>query len=106
MVVSSPEAKKILNEYDITSLQGIVLPVTIDLDAGDTIDFDEQVIRIHLSAKLSQLDPDRMLPAENITVFVKNIFTVQHRTREIVQETPEQREAWKGVLQELSQTVQ
>jgi hypothetical protein len=106
MRVEAPEVKKIVDDYDLVFSSGMMLPVTLDKSAGDTIEFDKDVITFRLTAKPSINDPDITLPAEDITVFTKHLVTVQHRTREVRELTPEQQFEWKKHLKEVGGTIQ
>lgn len=104
--IYSPEVKKIVNDYDIVSKSGMVLPVTIDLVAGDTIVFNDLTILIHLSAKPSKTNPLATLPAEDITIFISQVFSVQRREREVIKQTPAQKDEWNDLIVECGGTVQ
>ena len=106
---SDPKVKTV-DDLDFTFSNGLVMPITIDKAAGDVVDWNihEDAIVIHLSAKPSQ-DGESTLPAEDITVFRKNILLIQHRTREITELTSAQKREiseWKKTLQEVPKTLQ
>lgn len=94
MIIEIPEVKKILDDYDILFESGFMMPLTIDLDKGDTITFDDKAILIHLTSKPSRNNPDKFLPAEDITVFTPHIISIQHRTREVTELTPNEKASW------------
>lgn len=102
MIVNSPLATKFVHDYDVLFTSGMVLPASLDLEAGDTIDFNLDTILIHLAPKPSQNNPDVTLPAEDITIFVKHVLSIQHRTREVLGLTPEQNHEWRKTLSELT----
>lgn len=102
----TPEVKKIVNDYDIVSKSGMMLPVTIDLALGDTITFNDLTIMVHLSAKPSKTNPLQTLPAEDITIFINQVFSVQHREREIIERTPTQLDEWNNLILDCGGTVQ
>lgn len=104
MIVQVPEVKKILNDYDICFQTGMMMQITIDLDLGDTIEFNDRVILIHRSAKPSQNDPKILLPAETMTLFMPHVISIQHRFREVVERTPEQKFEWERIWQDLTST--
>lgn len=104
--IYSPQTNKLVEDYDFTMTSGLMLPVTLDLNAGDTIDFGLDVILVYIASKPSITDPDKMLPAENMTIFVKHLVSVQHRTREVPDLTPEQAFEWKKTLADINKTIQ
>lgn len=108
MLIQTPEVKKILDDYDILFQSGFMMPLTIDLEKGDTISFDDKAILVHLAAKPSKSDPNKLLPAEDITVFTPHIISIQHRTRELVEPSPEEKLKWAKTWADLitSPTIQ
>lgn len=106
MIVNAPEVKRLVHDYDFTFLSGMALPLTMDTEAGDTIDFLPATIQIHLAAKPSMNDPSKTLPAEDITVYTQHLATKQHRVREVVALDPEQQYAWAKTLKDITKTIQ
>lgn len=100
MVVNSPEVKKTVEDYDFTLSSGMMMPITVDTTMGDIIKVGSEVVQIHLVARPSLNDPTKHLPAEDITIFTKHLVSVQHRTREVVELTPEQQFEWTKTLKE------
>jgi len=100
-----PKVKKV-DDLDITLAGGIVVPITIDFEAGDTVDWDTHAdaIVIALASKTAS-NGETKLPAEEITIFKKNILIIQHRTREVSELTLAQKEEWRKTLQELRPTI-
>lgn len=105
MQIVSPLEPRIINEYDFTFHNGISLPLSLDLSLGDTIEFSEGKTKVTLTSKPSLVDPTKILPAEEITIFQSSLMFIQHRVREIVPPTPEQSVEWMKTLQEMSKTV-
>lgn len=107
MIVNPHIEPHIVDEYDVLMDNGLLLPFTIDKDNGDTVDFDTSPLTIHfnLAAKRSISNPELMLPAEEITLFVKHIVSITHRTREVLPPTPDQQEQFKS-LHKLNPTIQ
>ncbi len=102
MNIEVPILKRVLDDYDLVYENGMVLPLTIDLVAGDTIEIGEKVISARLVAKPSQNDPTRILPAEEITIFISKVASIQHRVREVNEQTPEEKASWQKTFQEFS----
>lgn len=110
-ITESDPKVKLVDDLDFTFSNGLVMPVTIDKSAGDTVEWDTHAdaIVIHLSAKPAQ-DGESSLPAEDITIFKKNILLIQHRVREVTELTSAQKrqlaEQWNKTLQEMPKTLQ
>lgn len=106
MQLVTPKATKILEDYDFLLTSGVMMPVTIDKDAGDVINFAPESITITLTSKPSMNDPTQTLPAEDITLYRLHVISYQHRVREVVQLTPEQQFEWNRTFQEMGGNVQ
>lgn len=106
MIVNAPEVKRLVDEYDFMFVSGMMMPVTVDVEAGDRAVFSDDRILIRLTAKPSLNDPEKKFPAENITIFTKHLLSLQHREREIVDLTPEQKFEWKDTILKATKTVQ
>lgn len=106
MRVETPEVKHVLEDYDFVFLTGMILPVTVNKDAGDTIQISDSVIAIHLVAVPSMNNPDVFLPERDITVFKTHLVSYERRTREVTDLAPEQQFEWARTFKELTKTVQ
>lgn len=102
MDIIVPEVKRVVDDYDFLFTSGFMMPVTIDREAGDKVDFNKDGITIYLSAKPAQSDPRRLLPAEDITIFSQHLLSVQHRRREVTMLTPDEKREWHKTFNELS----
>lgn len=105
MIVNTVSDPRKVDDYDITFENGLTMPITIDKENGDTIEFDDGVVRFYLAEKTT-IGSDDKLPAEDITLFIKHIVSISHRTRTVVPVTPEQRDLFKSSLHKLSATIQ
>jgi hypothetical protein len=107
MIISSSPTPRIIDDYDVVLASGHMMPISLDRAAGDTIDTDSSplVIKFYLAPKPTQNDPDVMLPAEDITLFVAHIISISHRTRELTPASPELQEQFR-TLHKLSPTIQ
>lgn len=103
MKVTTPEIKRLVEDYDIIFVSGQVMPITIDPSVGDTFATfpSSEIIKIHLSPKPSPSDKNKTLPAEDITVYLKHVISVQRREREVVELTPEQRAEWERAMKQI-----
>lgn len=107
MIVHAPEIKKVLDDYDFTFTGGMVMPITVDIEAGDTINFgrSDGTITIRLAQKPMLSDPEKLLPAEDISIYKQHLVAFQHRVRIVTNLTPEQQHEWMKTLKEMSPTV-
>lgn len=106
MIIKSIETQeKIYDCYDFTLLGGIVLPVNLNLEAGDTILVGPAQILITLQAKPSLTDPTILLPAEDVVIERRNLLAYQHRVMKVEEQTAEQHKEWKDTLLQIAKTV-
>lgn len=98
MIVTTPEVKHIVWDYEFMFASGMMLPLTVNPSAGDTIEFNDKYITVNLKEKASLTDPTQTIPAEVITIFVNHLATNHHRIREVTDMTPEQRVEWTKTL--------
>ena len=105
MILSTPDVKRTLHDYDIVFVSGMMLPITLDLNAGDTVDFSAEAIVFFLSPKPSLNSPDTLLPAEDITVLKAHVVSIQHRVREVMELTPDQKFEWGKTFAKASSMV-
>ena len=96
-----PKPRKV-KDFDFIFVSGQVMPVTIDEASGDTIEFVDGGVMISLVEKPSSVDPSKILPAEDITIFSSHLISIQKREREVATLTKEQQDSWKQTLDELS----
>jgi hypothetical protein len=99
MQIETSTPSKTIEEYDISILSGMVLPVTIDAKAGDTYEELTDRIKVYLAPKPGVPGSDKNLPAEKIEIYKAHVVSVNHRTREVPQLTPEQQAEWQKILQ-------
>lgn len=105
MYITQPTPEvKLVDDFDFVFDSGQFMPITVDKLAGDTIEFEPDSVTVHLVRKPSLVDPEKTLPAEDITIFARHIISVQHRAREIALVPVDP--AWQKTLLELGKTVQ
>ena len=104
---SSPEPYEV-EDYDLTFVNGLFMTVTVDAKAGDAVDYDTSPLTtiFHLSEKPSPTNAKLTVPAENITIFMNHVLSVQRRTRIVVQPAPEVKDEFQRTLHSLIKTVQ
>jgi hypothetical protein len=107
MIINPHLEPHIVDDYDISFDNGLSMSITVDKEAGDTIDWTTSplVVQFHAAAKPSVTDPDTLLPAEDTTIFLSHVLSISHRCREVMPRTPDQDIAFK-TLHKLSSTVQ
>lgn len=101
MIVNVPEEKHLVDDYDFTFISGMMMPVTVNTEAGDSILFSDLVVKIELTSKPSINDSEKLLPAEAITIYTRHLAAYQHRVREVIALTPEQQHEWAKTMKEL-----
>ena len=101
MQISTPLSKRYVNEYDIVFESGQMMPLTLDLVAGDTFVNDGTKLIVNLVAKPGLTDPSQSYPAEDIVIFLNHVISIQHRVREITELTPDQKAEWEETLHRL-----
>lgn len=94
---------KVVDDYDILFITDRVWPITIDPSAGDTIELDHpDCIRVFLAERSSPGDPNAKIPSETQYIYRTNILLIQHRRREVIPQSPEQKEQMKQLLKSVS----
>lgn len=106
MIVNTPEATHVVDDYDFIFHSGMVLPVTVSEKSGDSIEFFDTAIVIRIASTPSMNDPSVSLPARDITVYKTHLASYEHRTREVTALAPEQQHAWAQTLKEITKTIQ
>jgi hypothetical protein len=101
MIIKAPEIKHIVDDYEFLFESGFMLPVSIDKDQGDTVEFEDKAILIYKAPRPSQSDPTRFLSAEDITIFPTHIVAINHRTREVTELGPNEKEALRKSFTDL-----
>lgn len=108
MYITSPDPpKREVTEYDFSFQNGMMLPVTIDKDGGDTIDLETypHAIIINFAPKPSLVNPEVVTPPEQITIFTSHLLSIHKRVREVTDPTQEQKDLMKLTFQEMGKSV-
>lgn len=104
MFISTPDPPvRHLTDYDFIFTNGAAMPVTLDLALGDHITFAPDQITIHLAPKPG-MDPTKLLPAEELTIYTAHLISHQKRERQAQKLTREQQFEWNKAVETL-QTV-
>jgi hypothetical protein len=105
MEIRIPEIKKTVYDYEFLFNSGLNLQLTIDPDAGDTIEYLKGIVHVHLAPKTNLTDPSSSQSAEDHTIFLRHVVSTLKKERFVVEMTKEQKEAWRQVYQEVSKSV-
>jgi hypothetical protein len=107
MIISSSEpTPRMVDEYDNIFVNGMAWPLTIDQEAGDSIDFQPERINVRIAGRPSPSDPSVKGPDEEQTLYTSNIIIVNHRKRVFTPAPFEQRvELQELIKQKASKTV-
>lgn len=98
MEVKSKDTTRELHELEYTFTSGAVLPLMVDMEAGDTVEDKPDVIYIKLVAKPSISNPEELLAAETITIFKSSLAAIQSRVRTLRLPTIEEKEEIKRLI--------
>ena len=104
--IKNPKKTKTIEEWDFVSVSGMVWPVTLNLEAGDTIEYTpgDPVAVLRVKEKPSPISNEEIQSAEEVIVPMHNVFVVRHRTRQIEELTREEKEVWQKDLKDLMKT--
>ena len=97
LVVESGKKIKQVQDWDFVFTNGMVYPITLDLEAGDKLFKSDSVITITLAARPSKLDPMVILPEETVVIFLDKLTFYKTLQREEVEN--------KELSEELRQTI-
>jgi hypothetical protein len=89
IVPSDPKVVTV-TDYDLTFANGLMVPLTVDTEAGDSVEFGDRTVTFQFAPKQSMANPDTMTQAHEITVFLDQVIMVSKRNRQVTQLTPEQ----------------
>lgn len=101
MVIETPPDFRIVEDYDIESITGNSITVTIDPSIGDTISISDAQIAIYVAPRTSQADKSQVNPAETTTINATHVFAVRKRERQIMNMTVEQQFEWQKTFKEM-----
>ena len=105
MILNTPDDRHVVDDYDFVFNSGLVIPVTINAEAGDSITFNESVVKIYVASQPSMNDAQKMLPSRDITLFTRHLAAAEHRIREVIALNPEQKHQWLETLKSASKTI-
>jgi hypothetical protein len=89
MLIQPVVKDRTVKEFDFIFSSGMVMPVSIDEEAGDSIHDDKDTIIVIITAKPSLSTPDASIPSERVVVYKAHLLAVQSRERTVSEPTPE-----------------
>ena len=91
-------------DYEIVFNNGLTAPITVDEQAGDTVDWATSPLTVtfYQAERPHPVDPEARIPAEETTIFISHILTITKRRRTVMPATPDQKAEWQNVLRTLS----
>jgi hypothetical protein len=93
--VECPSPIKTVIDYEFVYDQGMSFSMTLDTEAGDTIEFTPLTIEIKLVAKPSLNDPTKTLPAEDISIYLSKVASIRKVSRQMILLTDEEKLNWQ-----------
>ena len=107
MKINSPPETHRVDDYDFNFSNGLFMSITVDKEAGDTIEEPDTHTRVFkLSEKPSRTQADTMLPPEEVSIYMPHVLSVTHRTRLQTAPTKEQSDEFQKTLHKLTGTLQ
>ena len=95
-----------VTDYDFAFIGGSRLPLTLNLEKGDTVLDLETVFVFNLVEKPNVLDPEKPIPGETITVFKSHVTAYIQRDRLQRDPTKEELFNMRNLLHPEVKTVQ
>lgn len=105
MQIESGAAEKVVEDYDIAMLDGMLLTLTLDAALQDVFEWGPDVLHVVLTEKENPTQPGTKLPAEEVWIERRNVLSVRRRTRNVLLPSAEEKEAWKATVKELTERV-
>ena len=104
LIKSVTEEPRLVEDFDINYVNGSAISITIDPTTGDSYDFPSgsMVVHFRLGAKQSPVIPEGIIQPEEFFIPLINVLCIRHSSRMIEVETPEEKEEWNRVIQELT----
>lgn len=93
-------------DYDFSFSNGMRLPITVDLELGDTVEDKDGKLVICLTSKPSSVNPDVMMPAETITIFLDKVSAIVFRQRKQLVTSPDEALGMKRLIHEMAKGIQ
>ena len=104
MVIETPRAERVVDDYDVAMLDGMLIQLTLDVSLGDVWTESPDLIQVTLSEKASPAG-DAILPMEVVTIYKKNLLSVRKRSRTVTELSKAEKAEWQQTVKELTQVV-
>ena len=104
MIIEKPkELSKEVIDYDINFINGSAISITADPLTGDTytVNPEQGLILFHLGQRLSYMDPENPIPAEEVIIPIRNVLCIRQRSRLVEPESFGAAADWQKMLEEL-----
>ena len=101
MQQAEPKLEKDVTDYDFLFSNGNKLPITLDLELGDTVQELKDRYVVFLAAKPRVSNPELTMPAETATVFKSGLLATIVRERKQRLPTPEEQFEMKLTMNKL-----
>ena len=102
-----PEPYKV-DDFSFTFANGVIVPLTVAKDLGDTIDWDTNptAVRFSIAPKPSLLDSEVTMPSGEVTIMMQHVIMIEHRTRMVQPPSKEEAALFKRSLHKMPSVVQ
>lgn len=105
LIKSDAAPNRTYDQYDFTFVGGVVMPITLDIEAGDTVAIGDDRIFITIQERPSLVDPEKLLPAEDLVLERRNLLGYTHRLHKQIERSAEEQAEWDDTLIKLTRTV-
>lgn len=100
MITSGTMEPHEVDDFDFIFVNGFVFPITVDYAAGDTINFGEREIEIHIHKKPLLAEGNTLDTTEHTILNRNNILIINHRVRTVLPQSPEQRDQFSMLIKQ------
>ena len=104
MQINNPVKTSTIEDWDFSFGNGSTISIAVDRELGDTCDFpsNNPIIHLHRVARLSLVNPDQTIPAEDFYIPVSNVLGIRKQDRIVEPLSIEQQEEWQLAMEELT----
>lgn len=89
-----------VEDLNFTFANGVIVPITIAKDLGDSIDWDTNpmAVRFFIAPKPSILNPELELPPGELTIMLKHVIMIEKRKRLVQPPSKEETDLFQRTL--------